>query len=54
MGFNQKWPSYYYLLLFDKDPEKMAGFIIAWKLYIRMRMRKKLVEKQAHWILTYI
>jgi len=32
--------------LFDRDPEKVVGFIVVCKLYIRMRMREKTVEEQ--------
>jgi len=31
--------------LFNGDPKKVAGFVIACKLYIRMRIRKKSVEE---------
>jgi len=31
------------LLLFDRDLEKVTGFVIAYKLYIRMRMRDVIV-----------
>ena len=40
--------------LFDKDLGKVTGFIMTCKLYIRMKMRKELVEEQVHYILTYI
>lgn len=42
------------LSLFDRDPEKIMGFVIACKLYIRIRMREKLVEELVYWILIYI
>jgi len=32
---------------------KVAGFIMAYKLYIRMRLREELVEGQIQWILSY-
>ena len=41
-------------LLFDRDTEKVVRFIIVCKLYIKMRMRKEIVEKQVQWILIYI
>ena len=37
------------LPLFDRDPGKVVGFVTAYKLYIRMRMRKKIVKEQIHW-----
>jgi len=33
---------------------KVAGFITACKLYIRMRMREEPVEGQVQWILLYV
>jgi len=32
----------------------MAGFVIVYKLYIRMRMRKELIKEQLYWILIYV
>jgi len=34
--------------------EKVLGFIIACKLFLRMRMREDAVEEQIQWILSYI
>jgi len=31
--------------IFDGTPSKVAGFITVCKLYIRMRLREKLVER---------
>jgi len=36
------------LPLFNKDPEKVVGFVTAYKLYIRMRMREEMVEEQIY------
>ena len=33
------------LLLFDRDIEKIARFVIVCKLYIRIRIRKKVEEQ---------
>lgn len=33
------------LLLFDRDPGNIAGFVIVYKLYIRIRIREKIVKK---------
>ena len=38
----------------DKIPEKVSGFIMAYKLYLRMRIRKVVVEEQIQWILSYM
>ena len=40
--------------VFDTNISKIAGFVIIYKLYIRIRMRKVLVEKQVQWALTYM
>jgi len=40
--------------IFDGTTSKVAGFISACKLYIRMRFRKEPVEGQVQWILSYI
>ena len=42
------------LPIFNGDVSKIADFIIVYKLYIRMKIRKVLVEKQVQWILLYI
>ena len=43
-------------LLFDREASKIAGFITACILYIRIRIRKivVVVEKQIQWILMYV
>ena len=33
---------------------KIAGFVTACKLYIRMKLRKESVERQVQWILSYV
>ena len=40
--------------IFDGTSSKIAEFIIACKLYIRMRLREELVEGQVQWILSYV
>jgi len=39
---------------FDGTPSKVSGFIGACKLYVKMRLRKALVEEQIQWILSYV
>ena len=40
--------------IFDGTTSKVAEFISACKLYIRIRLRKEPVERQVQWILSYI
>jgi len=40
--------------IFDRTTARVADFITACKLYIRMRMREEMVEGQIQWILSYI
>jgi len=39
---------------FDGTLSKISGFIIACKLYIRMKMRRAAVEEQIQWVLLYV
>jgi len=40
--------------IFDGTSAKVGGFIAAYKLYIRMRLRRESVEGQVQWILSYV
>jgi len=40
--------------VFNREAGRVGGFITVYKLYLRMKMRKALVEKQIQWILSYI
>ena len=42
------------LQVFDRSISKVLGFVIACKLYIRMKMREATVEEQIQWVLLYI
>ena len=39
---------------FDRTSSKVSGFVIACKLYIKMKMREAAVEEQIQWILSYV
>jgi len=39
---------------FDGTLSKVSGFVGAYKLYIKMRLRKSSVEEQIQWILSYV
>jgi len=40
--------------VFDGTSSKILGFIMACKLYIKMKMREVAVEEQVQWVLLYI
>ena len=40
--------------VFNGIISKVSGFVMACKLYIRMKMRGAVVEEQIQWILSYI
>jgi len=40
--------------VFDKSLEKVSGFIIACRLFIRIRIREDIEEEQIQWISSYI
>jgi len=40
--------------VFNGSLEKLSGFIIVYKLYIRMKMREEAVKEQIQWILLYV
>ena len=41
--------------IFDSISSKVAGFISAYNLYVRMNLKKEeSVERQVQWILSYV
>jgi len=42
------------LQTFDRVANKVLGFLIIYKLFIRMRMREAAVEEQIQWVLSYM
>jgi len=42
------------LQVFDGSSEKVSGFVTAYKLDIRIKMREKAIKEQIQWILLYV
>ena len=40
--------------IFNGEVGKVGGFIVACRLYIKMRLRENTVEEQIQWVLTYV
>jgi len=40
--------------VFNREASRVMRFIIVYKLYLRMKTREALVEKQIQWILSYV
>ena len=40
--------------IFSREAGRVGGFIMACRLYIKMRLKENTVEEQVQWILTYV
>ena len=40
--------------IFSREAGKVEGFITACRLYIKMKLRGTMVERQVQWVLTYV
>jgi len=40
--------------IFNGEVERIGGFVIVCRLYLRMKMREVTVEEQVQWVLSYI
>ena len=40
--------------IFNGETGKVGGFVIACRLYLRMKMREATVEEQVQWVLLYV
>jgi len=42
------------LAIFNREAEKVGGFIMVCRLYLKMKMRGTSVEEQVQWVLSYV
>ena len=42
------------LQVFNSTSEKVLGFVTAYKLFLRMRIKETIVEEQIQWVLSYV
>jgi len=40
--------------IFNGEVGKMGGFIMAYRLFLRMKLRGTSVEEQVQWVLSYV
>ena len=40
--------------IFNREAGKVGGFITAYKLFLRMKLRGATVEEQVQWVLLYV
>ena len=40
--------------IFNGEAGKVGGFVIACRLYLRMKMKETTVEEQVQWVFSYI
>ena len=40
--------------IFNEEAEKVGGFVIACRSYLKMKMRERTVEEQVIWVLSYV
>ena len=40
--------------IFNGEAGRVGGFVTAYRLYLRMKMRERTVEEQVQWILSYV
>ena len=40
--------------IFNRETNKVSGFLTAYRLFIRMKIRNNLIEEQVWWVLFYM
>ena len=40
--------------IFNREVGKVGGFIMAYRLFLRMKLRGAIVEEQVQWVLSYM
>ena len=40
--------------IFNGEAEKVGGFIISYRLFLRIKLRGTMVEEQVQWVLSYV
>ena len=40
--------------IFNGEAGKVGGFIMAYRLFLRMKLRGSMVEEQVQWVLSYV
>jgi len=40
--------------IFNREAGKASGSLIAYRLFIRMKMRNNIVEEKLQWVLSYV
>jgi len=40
--------------IFNREAGKVGGFVIACRLYLRMKIKEATVEEQVQWVLLYV
>ena len=40
--------------IFNREAGKVGGFIMAYRLFLRMKLRGSIVEEQVQWVLSYV
>jgi len=42
------------LAIFNGEAGKVGGFVTAYRLYLKMKMREAMIEEQVFWVLSHV